>query len=100
MFAFLIDMCYTEINKVIIGGIFMEKLNDTQKKVYEFLVKRLQDGIPPSVREIGAAVGLKSTSSVQANLIALEEAGYIMRDPMLKRYVYPHLAGRYRRIDR
>lgn len=65
----------------------MEKLNDTQKKVYEFLVKRLQDGIPPSVREIGAAVGLKSTSSVQANLIALEEAGYIMRDPMLKRSI-------------
>ena len=53
----------------------MEKLNETQKKVYDFLVKRLQDGIPPSVREIGAAVGLKSTSSVQASLVALEEAG-------------------------
>ena len=62
----------------------MEKLNETQKKVYDFLVKRLQDGIPPSVREIGAAVGLKSTSSVQASLVALDNAGYIARDPLLK----------------
>ncbi len=65
----------------------MEKLNETQRKVYEFLVKRLQDGIPPSVREIGSAVGLRSTSSVQANLNALEKAGYIERDPMLKRSI-------------
>src|SRR5699024_3256631 len=46
-----------------------------------------RSGIPPSVREIGAAVGLKSTSSVQANLDALEEAGFIERDPMLKRSI-------------
>ena len=43
--------------------------------------------MPPSVREICTAVGLKSTSSVQANLIALEKAGYIERDPMLKRSI-------------
>lgn len=65
----------------------MEKINDTQQKIYEFLVARSQDGVPPSVREIGAAVGLKSTSSVQANLDALEKAGYIMRDPLLKRSI-------------
>ena len=53
----------------------MKELNSTQKRVYEYLVKALEeDGVPPSIREIGAAVGLKSTSSVQANLIALEEA--------------------------
>lgn len=39
------------------------------------------------MREIGSAVGLRSTSSVQANLDALEEAGYIERDPMLKRSI-------------
>lgn len=65
----------------------MGTINDTQQKIYEFLVARSQDGIPPSVREIGAAVGLKSTSSVQANLDALEKAGYIMRDPLLKRSI-------------
>lgn len=61
--------------------------NDTQRRIYDFLVERSADGIPPSVREIGTAVGLRSTSSVQANLDALEEKGYITRDPMLKRSI-------------
>lgn len=62
-------------------------LNDTQRRIYDFLVERSADGIPPSVREIGTAVGLRSTSSVLANLDALEEKGYITRDPMLKRSI-------------
>lgn len=66
----------------------MKPINSTQKKIYEFLVERSQQGTsPPSVREICAAVGLKSTSSVQTNLDILEECGYIMRDPMLKRSI-------------
>ena len=65
----------------------MDRINDTQQRIYEYLMERSQDGVPPSVREIGAAVGLKSTSSVQANLDALEAAGYITRDPMLKRCI-------------
>ena len=65
----------------------MRPINDTQQKIYEFLCERSQCGVPPSVREIGSAVGLRSTSSVQANLDALEEAGYIERDPMLKRSI-------------
>jgi len=62
-------------------------LNDTQRRVYEYLVERSQDGVPPSVREIGERVGLQSTSSVQANLDALESMGYITRDPMHKRSI-------------
>ncbi len=65
----------------------MKELNKTQKKIYEFLAERSQNGVPPTVREICAAVGLKSTSSVQSNLDALEKAGYIERDPMLKRSI-------------
>lgn len=65
----------------------MKELNNTQKKIYEFLAERSQGGVPPTVREICAAVGLRSTSSVQSNLDALEEAGYIERDPMLKRSI-------------
>ena len=66
----------------------MKAINPTQKKIYEFLVERSQMGsAPPSVREICAAVGLKSTSSVQTNLDILEECGYIERDPMLKRSI-------------
>ena len=63
------------------------QINDTQRKIYEFLAERSQNGVPPTVREICAAVGLRSTSSVQSNLDALEAAGYIERDPMLKRSI-------------
>lgn len=65
----------------------MGKINDTQRRIYNYLMERSQDGVPPSVREIGKAVGLKSTSSVQANLDTLEREGYIQRDPMLKRSI-------------
>ncbi len=65
----------------------MEQINETQRRIYDYLIEKLQDGVPPSVREIGSAVGLKSTSSVQANLEALEKAGYISRDPLLKRSI-------------
>ncbi len=66
----------------------MREINKTQKQIYEYLLERSQvSKVPPSVREIAAAVGLKSTSSVQGNLDALEKAGYIERDPMLKRSV-------------
>ncbi|MDR2525020.1 MAG: transcriptional repressor LexA [Oscillospiraceae bacterium] len=69
-------------------------LNNTQQRVYEFLVEKTQDGVPPSVREIGNHVGLSSTSSVQANLDALEKYGYITRDPMHKRSI--RIAGQAR----
>jgi repressor LexA len=65
----------------------VKPINNTQRKIYEYLAERSQDGVPPSVREICKAVGLRSTSSVQANLDALEEAGYISRDPLLKRSI-------------
>ena len=81
---------------IILSGIYrkrckeviMAEINKTQKKIYEYLMERTQiSKVPPSVREIAAAVGLKSTSSVQANLDALEQAGYIERDPMIKRSI-------------
>lgn len=66
----------------------MEKLNDKQKEIFEYIKEIIsQRGIAPSVREIGSAVGLSSTSSVQYNLNALEEAGYITREANLKRTI-------------
>lgn len=65
----------------------MGPINDTQQRIYEYLIEKSQDGVPPSIREIGKAVGLKSTSSVHGNLESLEKAGYIQRDPMLKRSI-------------
>lgn len=65
-----------------------DNLNATQKRIYEYLLERSRKtSVPASVREIGAAVGLRSTSSVQANLNYLEKAGYIKRDPLLKRSI-------------
>ena len=52
----------------------MDKLNKTQERIYAYLLERAQASVvPPTVREIGTAVGLKSTSSVQGNLDALEK---------------------------
>lgn len=65
----------------------MADLSATQLKIYEYLKERIAQGVPPSVREIGAAVGLSSTSSVQAQLNALERKGYISRDPLHKRSI-------------
>lgn len=65
----------------------MTDMTDVQKKIYEFLAERMQSGIPPTVREIGAACGVTSTSSVQRNLDALEEMGYIERNPQHKRSI-------------
>jgi len=59
-----------------------DKISDKQKQILSFLKQEiLTRGFPPSVREICAAVGLKSTSSVHAHLAQLEKAGYIRRDP-------------------
>ncbi len=65
----------------------MEKLTENQSRIFEYLKERLGSGIVPTVREICQAVGLSSTSSVQLNLNALEEKGYITRDPLLKRSI-------------
>ena len=66
----------------------MNTLNETQNSIFEFIKDSISKrGVAPSVREIGEAVGLRSTSSVQYNLNALEEAGYIKRDSNLKRTI-------------
>ncbi|MDR0884706.1 MAG: transcriptional repressor LexA [Oscillospiraceae bacterium] len=62
-----------------------EHLKPTQRRVLAFLQARRRDGVPPTVREIAAGVGLKSTSSVQACLTALEKAGFVTWDKMHKR---------------
>lgn len=62
-------------------------LTEKQQEVYNFLVKQMSKGFPPSVREICAATGIKSTSSVHAILNFLDEEGYIMRDPKNSRSI-------------
>lgn len=59
----------------------MRSSKENQQKILDFIKKEIeQKGYPPSVREICAAVGLKSTSTVHAHLNHLEEQGLIRRD--------------------
>ena len=65
----------------------MKPLNEKQQKVLTFLKERAQDGLPPSVREICTATGIKSTSTVHAYLRLLEDEGYISRQSGLNRAI-------------
>ena len=58
----------------------MAELTANQQKVYDFLLSRSSSGLPPTVREICSATGVRSTSTVFAILTALEEKGLISRD--------------------
>ena len=58
----------------------MEKLTAMQQKIYDFIADAIRNqGYPPSVREIGEAVGLKSPSTVHFHVKHLEELGYISK---------------------
>jgi len=60
----------------------MTELTDRQRQVLEFIDTQVRErGYPPSVREIGEAVGLSSSSTVHAHLAALQDKGYLKRDP-------------------
>ena len=56
----------------------MQELTKMQRRIYDYIAECVRDqGYPPSVREIGDAVGLKSPSTVHFHLKHLEEAGII-----------------------
>lgn len=56
----------------------MQELTKMQRRIYDYIANCVRDqGYPPSVREIGDAVGLKSPSTVHFHLKHLEEAGII-----------------------
>lgn len=59
-----------------------KKLTEKQQAILEFISRSVESrGYPPSMREIGDAVGLSSLSSVTHQLSRLELAGYLRRDP-------------------
>ena len=58
-----------------------EELNKREKSILKFIEKKIvEDGYPPSVREIGKAVGLSSTATVHGYLAKLREKGYIKKE--------------------
>ena len=59
-----------------------ETLTDRQQTILTFILNEQQQrGYPPSVREIGEAVGLTSPSTVHSHLASLQRMGYLVRDP-------------------
>jgi len=61
-------------------------LSERQNKILEFLKTfTLDNGYPPTIREIGKAVGISSTSVVNYNLDALQRGGHIYRDRTVSR---------------
>jgi repressor LexA len=66
----------------------VEELTERQQAILSFIKKEIQDkGYPPSVREIGEAVGLKSPASVHSHLKSLEKLNFIRRDPSKPRAI-------------
>ena len=63
-------------------------LTKRQQQVLDFVDTEVRRrGYPPSVREIGEAVGLSSSSTVHAHLAALQDKGYLRRDPTKPRAI-------------
>lgn len=66
----------------------MSKISHRQQAILEFIKNEVKDkGYPPSVREIGEAVGLASSSTVHGHLERLEKKGLIRRDPTKPRAI-------------
>jgi repressor LexA len=68
----------------------MQKLTQRQKMVLEFIQNTINvDGYPPTLREIGNFMGIRSTNGVNDHLRALERKGYLTRKDMKSRTLRP-----------
>ena len=77
-------------------------LTKRQSQILEYIDSAIRDkGYPPTVREIGQAVGLNSPSTVHNHLNTLQDKGYLRRDPTKNRAIEVHWdAGSGAVIDR
>ena len=65
-----------------------ERLTDRQRGILDMIETSMRErGYPPSVREIGEAVGLTSPSTVHSHLATLQRLGYLKRDPTKPRAI-------------
>src|SRR5438552_1984416 len=72
----------------------MDDVTPRQRRILDFIKATVRDrGYPPTVREIGEAVGLNSSSSVHAQLANLERRGMLRRDPSKPRAMELQGAG-------
>src|SRR5215216_1321562 len=80
----------TSIHSALAGGLMVDtsSLTKRQKEIFEY-VKSYggEHGYPPTVRDIGKAIGLTSSSTVHAHLANLEKLGMLKRDPTKPRAI-------------
>ncbi len=68
----------------------MHSLTDRQLEVLRFIARQIEDcGYPPTIREIGEALDIRSTNGVTDHLKALERKGFLTRDPVKSRALIP-----------
>src|SRR5262252_4188271 len=68
----------------------MQGLTQRQQMVLDFIRQSIADrGYPPTLREIGARMGIRSTNGVNDHLRALERKGYLTREDMKSRALRP-----------
>ncbi len=68
----------------------MQRLTDRQQMVLHYIHQSISDrGYPPTLREIGAQMGIRSTNGVNDHLRALERKGYLTREDMKSRALRP-----------
>lgn len=73
----------------------MHALTDRQLEVLRFIARQIEEcGYPPTIREIGEALDIRSTNGVNDHLKALERKGYLTRDPVKSRALIPTSAAR------
>jgi repressor LexA len=66
----------------------MGKRSERELQILEFMRSEIQKkGYPPTVREVCAALGIRSTSTVHKALLSLEEQGLIRKDPTKRRAI-------------
>lgn len=68
----------------------MQPLTERQEMILQFIRRSIRErGYPPTLREIGAHMGIKSTNGVSDHLRALERKGYVRREDMKSRALRP-----------
>ena len=72
----------------------MQGLTGRQQQILDFITRRIQDqGYPPTIREIGEEMGIRSTNGVNDHLKALERKGFLVREGLKSRALRPvHMA--------
>ena len=82
------NRCLTTIERLYDVRMTGKGMTARQRQILEFIEAQIQDhGYPPSVREIGDAVGLTSPSTVHTHLNTLTRLGYLRRDPTKPRAI-------------